>query len=139
MKHLAAFVLVLVLLPACGRKLPCKKPEEVVSTFYLSMRYRATGEAFQLIAGPDKRVLTQRAEAVSAQSDRPVKPHELLVPGLVAFKGDIASATFKPVKVEVGDVTEVEVTFGDATTVRTPVVREAGCYRIPLGLETPSD
>jgi hypothetical protein len=120
---------------ACGRKVACKDPEEVASNFFVAMKYRATEEAFQLLAGSDRRLLTERARAVSEATGEKVEPHELLVPGLVSYRGDIASAVFKPVKVEVGDVQEVEVTFGDGTTVRTPVVREASCYRIPLGLD----
>jgi hypothetical protein len=134
MKRLLAIALLVSLAAACDRKTPCKKPEEVVSTFYQSMRYGDTPMAFKLITGSDRRALVDRAEEISSRTNEKIEPHELLVPRLTSFEGDILGATFKPVGVEVGDVREIEVTFRDETSVRTPVAREAGCYRISLGL-----
>jgi len=120
---------------ACGRKTPCEKSEEVVESFYQSMRYGDTEMAIQLVSGADKRILTERARSASARTGRDLAPHEMLVPRLVSFKGDLTGATFSPITVEVGDVRLVEITFAEGHTVRAPVVKEAGCYRIPLGLD----
>ncbi len=119
---------------ACGRKSPCEKAEEVVETYFQSMRYGDTDMAFQLVSGADKRVLAERARSASARTGKDMAPHEMLVPRLVSFKGDLTGASFSPINVEVGDVRLVEVTFAEGHTVRAPVVREAGCYRIPLDL-----
>ena len=131
----AAIALVsLLAAEGCGRKAPCEAAEEVVETFYQSMRYGDTDLAFQLVAGPDKRVLTERASSASARTGKDLAPHEMLVPRLVSYKGDLSGATFSPINPEVGDVRLVEVTFREGHTVRAPVIKEAGCYRIPLDL-----
>ena len=119
---------------ACGRKTPCEKAEEVVESYYQSMKFGDTEMAFQLVSGADKRVLTERAKSASARTGKNLAPHEMLVPRLVKLKGDLSGAEFKPINVEAGDVRLVEVAFRDGPTVRAPVVREAGCYRIPLDL-----
>jgi hypothetical protein len=134
MRYAVPALAVLLAASGCGRKTPCKKAEEVASVFYRSMKLGDTKMAFQLTTGQDRRVLAEKASRISERTGKPIDPDEMLVPGLVSFRGDLNSATFKPVNVEVGDVQEVEVTFPDGTTVRTPVVREASCYRIPLGL-----
>jgi len=136
MRKAATAILALALLTAtgCGRKVPCEKAEEVVQVFYQSMRYGDTDQAFQLVSGKDRRVLTERARSASARTGKEMAPHEMLVPRLVSYKGDLTGATFRPITVEVGDVRLVEVTFREGNTVRAPVVREAGCYRIPLDL-----
>ena len=134
MRSLIAITVVALAASSCGRKTPCDSPEEVVKEFFTSMRVGDTEMAFQLVSGADRRVLTDRASGVPGPDGKEMQPHEMLVPGLVAYEGDLAGASYRPVKVEVGDVREVEVTFpgGGARTV--PVVREAGCYRIGLGL-----
>jgi hypothetical protein len=136
MRRTSTAILALALLAAagCGRKVACEKPEEVVETFYQSMRYGDTEQAFQLVSGKDRRVLTERARSASARTGKDLAPHEMLVPRLVSYKGDLSGATFSPINVEVGDVRLVEVTFREGGTVRAPVVKEAGCYRIPLDL-----
>ncbi|MBW2264215.1 MAG: hypothetical protein JRG91_19795, partial [Deltaproteobacteria bacterium] len=124
----------LIATAACGRKTPCEKAEEVVESFYQSMRFGDAELAFQLISSADKRILTERAKSASARTGKDLEPHEMLVPRLVSFKGDLSGAAFKPINVEAGDVRLVEVTFREGHTVRATVVREAGCYRIPLDL-----
>jgi len=128
-----ALLPMLLLLASCSRATPCDKPEEVVTAFVTSMRIGDTPMAFKLISGSDRRVLTERAASISTKA-LATEPHELLVPGLVTVSGELSETSVKPVAVEVGDVTEVELKLSDGRTVRQPVVREAGCYRIPLGL-----
>ena len=77
MRNAAAMLLLSVLVLGCGRKLPCEKPEDVVSEFFLSIKYGSEADlerAFQLMAGEDRRVLTERAEAM-----KDMQPHELLL------------------------------------------------------------
>jgi hypothetical protein len=126
-----------LLAAACGRKTPCNEPDEVVSSFFTSMMIGDTEMAYQLVSGEDRRVLADRARGLPGPDGTEMKPHEMLVPGLVAYEGDMTGATFRPVKVEVGDVKEVEVTFPEGGTRKVPVVREAGCYRIRLGIHDP--
>lgn len=133
-RAVALLAMASLLAVACGRKAPCEKPEEVVQIYYQSMKYGDTDMAFQLVAGPDKRILSERAKSASARTGKDLSPHEMLVPRLVSFQGDLSGATFSPIQVEVGDVRLVEVTFREGGTVRAPVIKEAGCYRIPLDL-----
>lgn len=124
-----------VVLGSCGRKVACEKPEEVVKTFYGAVALGDTQTAFQLISGADRRTLKKRAAAASETTGKELEGPDLIVPGLVQLPGELAGASFEPVKVEVGDVKEVRITFAGGSTARTPVVREASCYRVPLGLQ----
>jgi len=134
MKHLHNLLVLPLLVCACGPETPCDDPEEVVESFYASMTYGDTKMAHSLVTGADRRSLAERAEKASKVTGKKMSAHEMLVPGLVELEGDLLDAKFAPVKVEVGDVEEVEVTLRDGRTIRTPVVMEASCYRIPLGL-----
>jgi hypothetical protein len=131
--HMLPFA-VLVLLAGCGPEVPCEKPEKVVEKFFLSVAYSDTAMAYELIAGADRRILAERAERASEVTGRDLAPDEMIVPGLVELDGPLSGTSFEAVAVEVGDVSEVEITFGDGTTARAAVVKEAGCYRVPLGL-----
>ncbi len=127
-------IFALAAISGCGRKIPCQAPEEVVSTFYGSLAMGDTRTAFMLLAGADRRELEARAARASEKTAKPLGGADMLVPQMVELVGDLSGATFKPVKVEVGDVQEVEVTFTDGSSARATVVKEASCYRIPLGL-----
>jgi hypothetical protein len=133
MRTTAAIALA-ALAAGCGPKVPCEEPEEVVSKLFGSLQYGDTGMAFELISAADRKALRERAPAAAPPGGKAPQPHELLVPGLVDLPGDISAAQVKPRRVEVGDVTEVEVRFGSGTLTVIPVVKEAGCYRVPLGL-----
>jgi hypothetical protein len=128
-------VMVALVLASCGRKTPCEEPEEVVQTFYLSMSVGDAQMAYNLLSGADRRVLGERAKAASASGKGELEGKDMLVPGLVELDGSLTDARFDAVKVEVGDIESVEVTFNDGHAVRAPVIKEASCYRIPLGLE----
>ncbi len=119
---------------ACGPKTPCDDPEEVVSRFYGSVLYGDTALAYELTSGADKRILKERASGAQAPGGEPLLPHQMIVPSLLVLPGDLATATIEARKVEVGDVKEVEILFDDGGVTVVPVVREAGCYRVPLGL-----
>jgi hypothetical protein len=136
---LRAVRLVLVLLLcACAPNPGDLGPTDALAAF-LSAVERSTHApeqrklAYEWLDTKSQAALQERARLSNSLAGRKFEPWEMLVPGRVSFAGQNIAGVRMSAEVK-GDKATVSILIGKGESIQVPMVREAGRWRVVLGM-----
>ena len=124
---------------ACAADPSELEPTEALTAFLASLE-RSTHApdqrklAYDWLDLQSQQALAERAKLSSSLSGRPFEPWEMLVPGRVSFAAHSLAGARLSANVA-GEHATIELPGADSAGSRVPMVREAGRWRVVLGME----
>ncbi len=122
----------------CARD-PADVPPDAALTLFLSAVEASTHEpeqrkhAYEWLDRASREALQARAARTAALAGRKLEPWEMLVPGRLSFAGLGRIGVRMHVTIK-GDAATVEIPIEDRAPAEVSMVREAGRWRVALGV-----